>query len=64
LKHFLIEINNVLEGNDEKIVRETDERDRVRAKKTDLSQIVEVFAGLQQPLNRNRDQRKELGNRP
>src|SRR2546430_5084559 len=23
LKHFLIEINNVLEGNDEKIVRET-----------------------------------------
>ena len=64
LKHFLIEINNVLEGNDEKIVRETDERDRVRAKKTDLKQVVEVFSGLQQPLNRNRDQRKELGNRP
>jgi len=63
LKHFLIEINNVLEGNDEKIVRETDERDKVRAKKPDLGKLVEIFSGLQQPLNRNRDQRKELGNR-
>jgi hypothetical protein len=60
----LIEINNVLEGNDEKIVRETDERDKVRAKKPDLGKVVELFAGLQQPLNKNRDQRKELGNRP
>ena len=64
LKHYLIEINNVLEGNDKKIVRETDERDRVRAKKTDLTQIIPIFSGLQQPLNRNREQRKELGNIP
>jgi hypothetical protein len=26
LKHFLIEINNILEGNDAKIVKETRER--------------------------------------
>ncbi|CAG8666085.1 158_t:CDS:2, partial [Ambispora gerdemannii] len=34
---FIMETNNVLEGNDEKIVRETDERDKVRAKKPDLT---------------------------
>lgn len=58
LKHFLIEINNVLEGNDEKIVRETRERnEKVEINPWDMPKI---FAGLQEPLQKNREQAKAL----
>lgn len=58
LKHFLIEINNVLEGNDEKIIRETAERNK--NVEIDPKEMVGMFAGLQNPLNENRRRRKEL----
>ncbi|CAG8855319.1 4016_t:CDS:1, partial [Gigaspora margarita] len=52
LKHFLIEINNVLEGNDEKIVKET--REKIKNIEVDPKEMVGIFAGLQNPLNKNR----------
>lgn len=58
LKHFLIEINNILEGNDEKIVRESVERNK--NVEIDPKEMVGIFAGFQNPLNKNRWQRKEL----
>lgn len=58
LKHFLIEIDNILEGNDEKIVQETRERNEgVEINPWDMPKI---FAGLQNPLNKNREQAKVL----
>jgi len=61
LKHFLIEINNILEGNDEKIVRESIERNK--NVDIDPKEMVGIFAGIQNPLNKNRWQRKELEGR-
>lgn len=58
LKHFLIEINNVLEGNDKKIVKESVERNK--NVEIDPKEMVGMFAGIQNPLNKNRRQRKEL----
>lgn len=47
LKHFLIEINNILEGNDEKIVRESIERNKNI--EVDPREMVGIFAGIQNP---------------
>lgn len=58
LKHFLIEINNVINGNDEKIIRET--REKTRNYEINPKDIVGLFSGLQQPLNRNREQKVAL----
>jgi hypothetical protein len=58
LKHFLIEINNILDGNDEKILRETRERDK--NVEIDPKAVVGIFGSILQPLNRNRDQRVAL----
>ncbi|KLL01621.1 MAG: hypothetical protein MRERC_12c003 [Mycoplasmataceae bacterium RC_NB112A] len=58
LKHFLIEINNILEGKDEKIIKES--RERNKNVEIDPKEIVGIFAGIQNPLNKNRWQRKEL----
>jgi hypothetical protein len=58
LKHFLIEINNVINGNDEKIIRES--RERLKNYKVNPKDIIGLFSGLQQPLNRNREQRVAL----
>jgi len=58
LKHFLIEINNILDGNDEKILRET--RERNKNVEIDPKAVVGIFSSIHQPLNRNREQRKVL----
>jgi len=58
LKHFLIEINNVINGDDEKIIRES--RERLRGYEVDPKDIIGLFSGLQEPLNRSRQQRKAL----
>jgi len=52
LKHFLIEINNILEGNDEKIIKESIERNKNI--EVDPKEMVGIFAGIQNPLNKNR----------
>jgi len=61
LKHFLIEINNVINGNDEKIIRES--REELKNYKVNPKDIIGLFSGLQQPLNRNREQRVTLGSK-
>ena len=58
LKHFLIEINNVINGDDEKIIRES--REKLKGYKVNPKDIVGLFSGLQQPLNMNREQRAAL----
>jgi hypothetical protein len=58
LKHFLIEINNVINGNDEKIIKET--RKDLKDYKVNPKDLIGLFSGLQQPLNRSREQRVAL----
>jgi hypothetical protein len=58
LKHFLIEINNILEGEDGKIIRETREMDKNA--EVDPRAVVGIFSSIHQPLNRNREQRVAL----
>lgn len=58
LKHFLIEINNVLSDKSEKIIAETD-RGTIGVE-INPKEMVGIFAGLQNPLSENRQQKKEL----
>jgi hypothetical protein len=58
LKHFLIEINNVLDDKSEKIIAETD-RGTIDVE-INPKEMVGIFAGLQNPLSENRQQKKEL----
>jgi hypothetical protein len=57
LKHFLIEINNVLSDKSEKIIAETD-RGTIDVE-INPKEMVGIFAGLQNPLSENRQQKKE-----
>ena len=54
----MVEINNVIDGNDEKIIRET--RGKLKDYKVNPKDIVGLFSGLQQPLNRSREQKVAL----
>src|ERR1043165_586605 len=68
LKHWLFEINEVLEDRGEKIVKEKEER--IKNTKLEMKDVVELFRDLQNPLNKNREEREnyeskgwnELGN--
>jgi hypothetical protein len=62
LKCFLIEINNVLEGDSEKIVNQTQEYldDRAKTNQTDFQDLIKVFGAIQKPLNKNREQAEFL----
>ena len=58
LKHFLIEINNVLDDKSEKIVAETDRK--VVNVEINPKEMVGIFSGLHNPLNESGKQKKEL----
>lgn len=55
LKHFVFEINEVLEGRGEKIVRQT--RELINdGRENDPKDMLKIFSALQEPLNKNREQ--------
>jgi hypothetical protein len=61
LKHFLLETNNVIEGNDEKIIKQTQEN--LESKKNDpnfqsMDNVIKVFGSIQKPLEEKREQGK------
>lgn len=61
LKHFLLETNNVIEGNDDKIIKQTQEN--LESKKNDpsfqsMDNVVKVFGHIQKPLDEKREQAK------
>jgi len=62
LKQFLIEIKNVLEGNSERIVRQTqeylDNKDRGKTHPTNPEDTLALFGLIQKPLNENREREK------
>lgn len=63
LKHFLSETNNVIEGNDEKIIKQTQEN--LESKKNDpnfqnMDNVVKVFGAIQKPLDEKREQGKSF----
>lgn len=53
LKHFLFEINEVLEGRGDSIVNQT--RELIKDQELNPQEAVGLFGDLQNPLNRNRD---------
>jgi len=53
LKHFLFEINEVLEGRGEKIVSQT--KELIKGKELNPNEALNFFGQLQNPLNKNRD---------
>src|SRR5207244_9412069 len=63
LKHFLLEINNVLEGNSEKIVNQTQEYlDSEKNKPTsirDAERALELFNSVHGPIN-DKEKQAEL----
>lgn len=65
LKHFLIEINNSLDGNGERIIDQTKEylENKEKNKSVDLWQWLNVFNYIQNPLDKNREQAKLLENK-
>jgi hypothetical protein len=62
LKHFLLEINNVLDGEDEKIISQTKEYlDRKeKSNPIDPWSTIKVFNAIQNPLDKNREQAELL----
>ncbi|RHZ35583.1 hypothetical protein [endosymbiont GvMRE of Glomus versiforme] len=57
LKHYLFEINEILEGRGEKIVEQTRE---IIDGEVDPRDVIKVFAALQVPLNNNREKGEAL----
>jgi len=62
LKHFLIEINNILEGDSDKVVNQTQEYldSRAKTNQNNPQDLIKVFGAIQGPLNRNREQAELL----
>jgi len=63
LRHFLLETNNVIEGNDEKIIKQTQEN--LDSKKDDanfqsMDNVMKVFSAIQKPLDEKREQGKSF----
>jgi len=59
LKHFLFEINEILEGKGEKFVEQT--RELINdGKEINPKDMLKVFGALQEPLNKNREEGKLL----
>lgn len=56
LKHFLLEIENVIEGKSEKILEQTEEylSERKKANPINPNEMLEIFGAIQGPLNKNR----------
>src|SRR4051794_36605767 len=62
LKHFLLEINNVIEGNDEKIINQTKDYldNKEKTNPIDPWNMLKVFNAFQEPLDKNREQAESL----
>jgi len=62
LKQFLIEIKNVLEGNSERIIQQTqeylDNKDKGNPYPTNPQDVLTLFGSIQKPLNKNREDAK------
>jgi hypothetical protein len=58
LRHYLFEINEILEGRGEKIVEQT--RELIEGAEIDPRDLVKVVGVLQKPLNDNRERGKSL----
>jgi len=62
LKHFLLEINNVIEGEDEKIINQTKDYldNKEKTNPTSPWDMLKVFNAFQGPLDKNREQAELL----
>ena len=62
LRQFLIEIKDVLEGNSERIIQQTqeylDNKDGGKVHPTNPQDTLTLFSAIQAPLNKNREQAK------
>src|SRR5580698_9555123 len=68
LKHFLVEISNVLEGKGEKIVNQTKEYldNKKKANSSnpkDMENVIKVFSSIQLPLDKKREEAKLYENK-
>jgi hypothetical protein len=56
LKHFLLEIENVVEGKSEKILGQTEEylNEKKKVNPINPNEMIEIFGAIQGPLNKNR----------
>jgi hypothetical protein len=67
LKQFLVEIKNVLEGNSERIIQQTqeylDDKDKGKTNPTNPQDTLSLFGLIQKPLNKNREDAKSYEGR-
>lgn len=62
LKHFLLEIENVIEGKSEKILGQTEEylNEKKKVNPINPNEMIEIFGAIQGPLNKNRAKAEAL----
>lgn len=65
LKHFLVEVNNVIEGSSEKVFEQTKKRldDKYKNNPPSWESIMKVFSSVQNPLDKKRDQEESYKNK-